>query len=232
MEGSIGDEHLMEFLEPAVVFSTQKNSLYIVHADQEKLTKIDFDAHQASTLDIRPKMSWIERLLAIFAQPVQAKAASGTRKQAVLSPDGKIYVVASRQAIETDKNGNLHPTRELLGLQVLDPVAGEELSHLNIGADEIHISPDGASLFLTSWGWGDVKGRAEVVSIKDMSVRARFDNQSDRTFLITLSPVGKPHLLLLRYGSNNTELTLLDWDSLDAAGDWKVKNFPYLVSMP
>jgi DNA-binding beta-propeller fold protein YncE len=229
-EGMVGGERLMKYLEPAAVYSTQKNLLYIVHADQDKLTLVDFASRQVRTLDIHPKLSSIERLLSLFAEPAQAKAASGTRKQAVLSPDGqRLYVAASRDDVKIDKNGSFTPIHEASGLQVLDPNTGEELHRLQDSADEIRISPDGAWLFLTSWQRQDQNAGADVISTKDFSIHAHFD---DRRFVITISPLGKPHALLLQEGAWENQLVLLDWDSLQPGRSWKVTGYPYLANMP
>jgi hypothetical protein len=230
MDGTTGDEHFLQYLEPAIVYSPLENSLYAVHADHETPTRVDFTTRQVSTVEIRPRMSWIESFLALFTGPAQAKAANGTRKQAVLSPDGKnLYVVATHDEMKTDQDGNFSQLHELLGLQVLDPDSGEELGRYETGGDDIGISPDGASLFLSNWGWSEQRGKAEVISTKDMSIQAGFDNQQ---FLVTLSPAGKPHLLLLKYGPTDTELSWLDWDSLQPTSSWKVNGYPILVRMP
>jgi hypothetical protein len=151
----------------------------------------------------------------------------------VLSPDGKkLYVVSTREDLETDEAGNITPLREPLGLQVLDTASGEELGRYETNADAICISPDGASLFLATWGWGGVDGQAEVVSARDLSLQATFDDRVDHAFQITLSPAGKPHLLLIKYSSKGAELTLLDWDTLQPVDSWKVDGYPGLVTMP
>src|SRR3990172_2001782 len=82
------------FWSPAIVFSPEKQAVFIVHADANQLTTVDLALRTTSTVQIRPATSWIERLLALTAGVAHAKGLNGAIKSAVLSADGnRLYVV-------------------------------------------------------------------------------------------------------------------------------------------
>ena len=80
---------------PGVVFSSERQELYIVHADADRLTTVDFQGRSVRSFTISPRPTWIERLLAITAEVAEAKFwPEGARKSAVLSPDGtRLYLI-------------------------------------------------------------------------------------------------------------------------------------------
>jgi len=79
----------------AVVFSNDGGKLYIVHADAERLTTVDFVARSISSVEIETAHAWTEQLLDLTAGVAEAKGgANGASKTAVLAPDGgKLYLL-------------------------------------------------------------------------------------------------------------------------------------------
>jgi len=92
---------------PAVVFSHDGRKLYVVHADEERLTTVDLDARAVHTVEIQVAQSWFERLLALTAGVAEAKSGSqGASKTAALSPDGtRLYVVGYTTEAMRDADG-------------------------------------------------------------------------------------------------------------------------------
>jgi DNA-binding beta-propeller fold protein YncE len=151
IEGST-DPHNRIWLKPAIVFAPDGSALFIVHADEDKLTIVDFDEHATRTVDIQPPQSLLERLIALTADAAQAKTWNWTTKEAVISPDGKrLYVTGEVSAASENAKGQSEVTQTSLGLQVIEAFTGAELARHETEATQIAISPDGARLYLQGW---------------------------------------------------------------------------------
>lgn len=132
---------------PALVFDV--SSLYIVHADADELTTVDFARRNTRTVAIEPARSWLERLVLLTAAEAHAKALNGTSKQAVLSADGRRLYVVGRTSTATESEARWrHSTETSLGLKVVDVSNGREISHLATDATGIEWSAE-ALLFTT-----------------------------------------------------------------------------------
>jgi len=140
------------YLYPGLAFAPEGDILYVVHPDEDKLTTVDFGAQNVSTAEIKPQLSWIERLLALTARVAHAKVAEGTSKYAVASPDGQfLYIVGQRNDLIQDKNGNWQMISNPLGLQIVRAEDGSRLAQIDTEASELSISADGRYLYLRSW---------------------------------------------------------------------------------
>jgi hypothetical protein len=135
--------------EPAAVISAGARALYIVHADEDRLTTVDFAARTVRSVTIQPKQSVLDQLMALTADTAHAKAMNGTTKRAALSPDGKrLYVVRMTTRQSHGADGEWTVTETPLGLQVIDPTTGAETARLDTAARDIHLAPDGSRLYL------------------------------------------------------------------------------------
>ena len=160
---------IFEIYEPAVTLSPDGMRLYIVHSDAETLTTIDFTSHSLDTVDIAPKLSFVERLLALTARVAHAKGANGTTKRAVLSADGnQLYVVSWTNTAEKDSQGNWNFGETPHGLQVVNVESGEQITRLATSASEVLLSSDGNQLLLQGWE-GEVPW-TDVIAIEDMQL--------------------------------------------------------------
>ena len=158
------------YLYPGLAFAPNSDVLYVVHADEDKLTVVDFAAQKVTTLDIRPQLSWIERLLSLGAIDAHAKVAEGTRKSAVISPDGKfLYIVGQRSELAGTSGNEIQMNNIPLGLQIVHTSDGSRVAHYDTVAQELSISTDGRYVYLRSW---DIS--------PDIAVTQIFDTSSDR----------------------------------------------------
>jgi len=138
--------------EPAVVFAREANRLYVVHAQEDRLTTIDFDQRALQTHAIRPSQTWLDRWIESTAQTAYAKEMGGTQKSAVLSPDGQtLYVVGNSYQPKPDAKGRLQVTATSLGLQVVEVATGREVATLATEATEVYLAPDQLALYLVHW---------------------------------------------------------------------------------
>jgi sugar lactone lactonase YvrE len=140
------------YLSPAVVFAPDQNTLYITHADSDRLTIVDFDAQNFETLEIEAELSWFERLLSLTAGVAHAKVADGTSKQAAVSPDGQfLYVIGMRSEAVPAKDGNWDIKQIPLGLEIIRTSDGGRAERFETQANDLSLSTDGNLLYLRNW---------------------------------------------------------------------------------
>lgn len=205
---------------PALVLSADRQSLHIVHADEEKLTTIDFNSQSLRTVAIEPPRTWLDRLVALGAGVAHAKVTDGTTKRAVLSPDGTLlYVVGRTNDTFKDDKGYWQFEQTPLGLTVVDTATGAEITHLDTDADEVKISPDGKYLFLIRWA---STARTDVVDAGSLEV---VKGLAGRYLVPTRRLNGEPILLSsVAHSAGHTALAVLDLNSLDEMRVWSVSD--------
>jgi WD40 repeat protein len=141
------------YISPGLVFAPDRDTLYIVHADSEKLTTVDFENQRVGTVEVQPRLTWFERLLSLTAGVAHAKIGDGITRQAAISPDGRyLYVVGMNSSTSQDQHGNWQMEQTPLGLEVIQTTDGSRLSHIETDTTELSLSPDGRFLYLKNWG--------------------------------------------------------------------------------
>jgi hypothetical protein len=86
------------YYSPGLAFSPVQDILYIVHADKDELTSVDFNERSLKTVQIRPQLSWFERFLRLTAGVAYAKTADGTSRTVAISNDGQWLYSAGTQS--------------------------------------------------------------------------------------------------------------------------------------
>jgi hypothetical protein len=207
---------------PAVVYAPKQDALYVVHADEERLTTVDFQAQQVRAVEIRQAQSLLERLLALTAGVARAKGPmNGAHKEAVLSPDGKALYVVGRKIIATHtQGGGLDFQEEFLGIQILNPQSGQLIEQRDSQAANIRISPDGVTLFLT--GTTGNLGWTEVLSTRDREFFVRLEGWEA---VITRQVDGQPAYVALQFGPHRTLLAILDPITFRVTKSWKPSGY-------
>lgn len=213
---------------PAVVFSPEKQAVYIVHANANQLTTVDIAKRTASTIEIQPATSWIERLLALTAGVAQAKGLNGAVKSAVLSGDGsRLYVVGESGVVSKDANGEWQFSREVLGLKVIDTASGREIARRETEATDPALSRDGRFLFLRGWSetaWTDVFDAESLELVTHLAGRFLSSSRLLNGEAVLLSNI--------QYGSGLTSLASLDPASFEEIKAWKVRDSAYWLVPP
>jgi DNA-binding beta-propeller fold protein YncE len=133
--------------QPAVVFAPDASRLYVVHADENQVTTVDFDQHRLETTAIMQTQSWLERWLALSARSAKAKMLNGAIKHAVIAPDGKTLYVTGFQAETKETTIEEMP----LGVQVIDLEHMVKIAQIDSETRSISISADGTRLYLRCW---------------------------------------------------------------------------------
>jgi hypothetical protein len=162
--------------EPAVAFGPNTDMLYAVHGDEDKLTTVDFGTRKTATVNVRPRLGWLERFLMLGTGVAYAKGMDGTVKQAVISPDGKyLYVVSTTEAYTKTSAQNWDIKITHGGLQVISVEDGSLVQQADIAASLIARSPDARYLLLNGWqetaggrAWSEVYDVAANKSVKHL----------------------------------------------------------------
>jgi len=236
-EGSAASEYEGVSWGPAVVFAPDGSALYIVHADEEKLTTVDFVKRTTRAVEIRSPQSWLDRLMALTAGVAHAKTWDWTRKQAVISPDGQwLYVVGETSASWQNANGESQVTQTPLGLQVIEASTGTEIVRRDSEATQISIAPDGTRLYLQGWvkQWTKRELYQEPwTEVRDAGSLEVIAHLAGRHVVPARRLAGQP-ILLSSYmrGDEQTDLTALDAESLDEIYAWSVKGVASWLAAP
>jgi hypothetical protein len=221
------------WFQPAVALSPHSDKLYIVHADEDKLTTIDFASHKVSTVDIHPPQSLLDRWMALFAGVAQAKEANGSIRNGVISPDGeKMYVVGTRMENVLQQNGDRQVIQTPLGLSVIDVTLGIEIDYLMTEASDLQLDPRGVQLYLSTWS--EFQGNPITqTNVYDTQQRKVIFNNVQWNIYPYQLPVGKIVLLASQSQSNGgMQLTSLDNDTLLPARTitgWEGKDASWLI---
>ncbi len=223
-------DYLLDQWGPAAVLSSDGRELYIVHADEEKLTRVDLVNFQMKTVEIQPKRSWLERLLSAGTSVAYAKGINGTTKQAILL-DGRIFVTGLVSTMEKDSAGNWQFNQTSIGLQVIDAASGELLDKMASEASQFELSPAQDALYLE--GWTDNSPWTEVVSTRDLKVIRRLPGYNLK---VASRPGGGKFLLATGGNFEVTSLAAVDPAALAGKGElqlkpWSALGYP-LLSFP
>lgn len=221
-DGSEG-EYAASLWTPGIAFSQDGNTLYIVHADEDKLTTVDFIRQTTRTVVVQPSQSWLDRMLALTARVAYAKVIDGTVKQAVLSADEtRLFVVGYTQNPDSDANSNQQNTP--LGLLVINATTGVELTRVETAATEMSLSPDGRRLFLRGWSIQEPRApRTEVLNADDFSRVKRVDD----LYIFTGTRLNGHPIVLSEYGQPNGpwQFATLDPMTLNVIRQWSLPDY-------
>jgi hypothetical protein len=124
---------------PGLAWDLERNLLYVVHADDNKVTMVDLvNGAVMQQTYIHPQHSVLEWLLAVPS--VEAKGGPVTEARAVLSRDGKRLYVFSQQT----EDGLLSMTN----LRVIATDGMREISRLDDLLTDFALTPDGQSVLV------------------------------------------------------------------------------------
>jgi hypothetical protein len=221
-------EQTFAYWWPAVVPSHDGHTLYVVHADEEKLTAVDFDARTVHSVEIREARLWFEELLALTAGVAQAKGGeNGAFKEAVLSADGtRLYAIGRRVNSTRDAHGNWQVDEAYLGLQVIDVESGHKMASLDGEAKAIGSALDGAYLLLDDWD-----GRiwwTEVLDAESLQRVARLEGWK----VVPARRIDGQPILLASNPYRESQLAVLDPRSFDIVQAWSASGHAEWVTSP
>jgi hypothetical protein len=223
------EERLFAYWSPAVVLSQDGRRLYLVHADEEKLTTVDLAARVVRSVEMQAARSWLEELLAHTAGVAQAKGAGmGAFKTAVLAADGtRLFVLGQAWEATPTPEGHWQSSQTPRGLQVIEVESGRKVASLDTQASGIRLTPDGAYLLLD--GWGEQEPWMEALNAATLEEVARLTGWE---VVLSRQTDSQPVLLARQLSQATTELAVLDPRSFKVAKSWQVKGNASWIALP
>lgn len=196
---------------PAVAFSPDRDKLYIVHADADKLTTIDFVAQKVGSVDIAEAKSWLESLLDLTASKAEAKArTNGVEKSAVLSADGtQLYVTGQEMDAKRD------PEARVLGRQVIDIKSGRKVAGIESDLFGLRVYHVGKHIFLSG-----LRDGAQVTDVLDAVTLERVTTIENWRVTPVRLLNGQAIILASRRVDNQTEFGLMDPQTFQVSHTW------------
>ena len=221
------------YLFPGLTFAPRQDILYVVHANEDKLTTVDFDAREVGSVNIQSQLSWMERLLSLTTGVAHAKVAEGTTRHAVTSPDGKIlYIVGERNELADSKDNEWQLNTIPLGLQIVRAEDGSRIDRYDTEASDVSISYDGQYLFLQ--GWSQTQDSAWT-QIFDTKTNQSLTHVQDNTWLVPTRRLnGAPILASSVYinGEDQHNYTLVNPDDLSVLAEWSSTDYLTWLNVP
>ena len=213
------------YFNPGLDFAPDRDALYIVHSDSERLTTVDFDAQKVKTTDIQPKLSLSQRLLSLTAGVAHAKGEDGTSKQAVVSPDGQVLYVIGVRSTSLIQKGNLQTERTPLGLEIIRTSDGSRAAQIETDASELSLAPDGQLLYLRNWG-----SSVPWTEIFDTSNR-RIIAHKEALYGVPTLLINGDFLLVSAYSTSEISypISVLEPDGSRLLGEWTSKQYVDVV---
>lgn len=231
-------QQLSAYWNPAVVPSRDGQQLYIVHADAEKLTTVDFTARKVHTTAIRVARSWLDNFLALTADVAEAKGgARGASKYAVLSSDDtKLYVIAPTMTAERSADNSFWDTTYRVGdLEVIDVQSDRKLAALAMAnregvseyLQEINLTPDGAYVFVVR---SDPNNHwwTEVFDAQSLQPVARLEKWR----IFVARRVNGQFILLAHQPPNSNQLAVIDPNTFTVVRSFSLETNAGWVTTP
>lgn len=220
------------YVSPGFVFAPDRDALYIVHADSEQLTKVDFHRQTVETVEIQTKLTWFERLLAMTAGVAHAKIGDGITRQAAISPDGQyLYVVGVNNATFQDGQGNWNMEQSPLGLEILQTSDGSRVDQIETDTTELSLSPDGRFLYLRNWGNSqDNKPWTEIFD----TARGKLVNRKSGISGMPALLMNGEFLLVSTYSTAETshQMSVLEPNGSSVLADWTSSEYIGWLTTP
>lgn len=177
---------------PGLAWGLDRNVLYVVHADEDKVTVVDLaNGTLIKQTHIRPPQSFLEWISNSLAPAAQAKGGPWLEARAILSPHGeRLYVLSKKKEMDL---------LEASDLRVIATNGMHEVSQLNELLTDFVLTPDGKTLLVVkgeidkSYGF-DLLVNRDIYVLEAETLRERIHvriDQVDQLWFDGFSPDGR-----------------------------------------
>jgi hypothetical protein len=162
------NEYPVRIYDPGIAWDTERELLYIVHAETDSVTVVNLETGATTTTEYAPRQSLTGKLLDWLVPAAAASPVPHTSRIAVLSPDGQSLFVAGtadhwNKEPGTNWNDGWPEELSWTGLQVLDTSNLSESRTIDLPPiSGMTLSPDGSRLILQTFTHGQVDNGQSV----------------------------------------------------------------------
>lgn len=211
------------YYEAGIAVDAAGQRIYIAHADEERLTTVDFKERTSTTTIVPEKQALLEHvvefILSIGVRPVHAKAANMFVRGALLSDDGQMLYIVGQQMLLSKESDDGELISENYGLGVWDIQSGMKVLHVDTQADMIRQAPEG-KILLKGYDRAarEYHPFTEVFDPSSGKITARLE---DANAYLTLSLDGRPVLVSSYFDENGKAfLSVLDVENPNSVLSW------------
>lgn len=215
---------------PAVAFDPESSTMYVVHADVDQLTRVEFARKRVLTQDIRSAASWFERLLALGAGVAHAKVQDGVEREAMLSQDGEsLFIAGIENNMTQTSNGEWQFEQIPLPLQAIRPTTASVIWTSEAAGSSLQFSDDIGSLFISHFNLASEETETFEVSPADGAI---LNEASGMQMRLTHRMDGTPLLVAAEFGP--VAPVTLSAFTLDGVplGSWEVPRYGDWIMVP
>lgn len=234
--GNCDGEHSQQVTEmwwPGVALSADGGALFIVHADEDRLTTVDFAARTTTAQAIARPQARLGRLLSWLLEATAGVAHAkgpmhGTTRIARLSADGaRLYLLGDRLEVNWDAAGHYSVIQSLLPLQAVDVATGAITGTSDVRGHYLDFLPDGNRLLVREW-----VGRSAVTHVLDAQTLAVIDRLKGPSLQSALDAAGRMRLVGQEYTNGSTVMSLHDTDTLARLAEWRTRGYAVWPAPP
>ena len=208
------EEIRFAYYQPAILLSADSTKIFVIHAGEEKFTRLDLKEQLSRTIDIQAVGSWLERLLSWTATRAQAKTMPvGQIRKGVLSPNGSMLFIATQNMFAESPEDNPMITLQGVDLERGRVIAEAESMELNY-TQGLFLAPGGDELLLV--GWDQNSPRSEIYDL-NLSRLGFLDGWQVSQSSDTL---GTPRLLGSNQGDGRTVLGAVEPENFEIYDAW------------
>ncbi|HKY53032.1 MAG TPA: hypothetical protein VJM08_01950 [Anaerolineales bacterium] len=177
---------------PGLAWDLDRNVLYIVHADEDKITVVDLvTGSLMKQAQIRPRQPLLEWMSDLLVPAAAAKGGPWLGARVLLSGDGEhLYVFSEKTVMGLSKP---------VDLRVIATAGMREIAHINELLTDFSLTPDGKSLLVVkaevdkSYGFDALVSRdVYVLDAESLQERGHIQiDQADQIWFDGFSPDGR-----------------------------------------
>jgi len=205
---------------PGIALAPGGNALYILHADDDRLTVVDLSRRAVRSLALSAPQAWLDRLLAATAGVAHAKGPmNGTTRSVAISRDGtRLYATGYSTRSDIDLSGNWTLNEAILPLRVINPATGMVSAEREVDAQTVRLTADGARLLLDGW-----TERGPITHVLDAQTLEPITDIAGPVVVVTLDSAGQLRVVGQPFYDQPPVMSILDPVTYEPLVEWRTE---------